>query len=83
MISLVEVGRRYMMTIIPVDVSHSCIICIILHDLFFAESEAIGVSVLSIGEVDKLVDVFAAKGSLAVVGRNRRSHLLEDHHVVF
>ena len=80
---LVEVGGRYMVAIVPVDVGHACIIGVVLNDLLLGHAIAAGVSEVAIRHVNQLVDILATEGSLTEVRGHRRSHLLEHHHVVF
>ena len=76
-------GRRYMMTIIPVGVRHAGIISVVLDDLLLSQAEPVGISVLALRQVDQLVHMLATKRSFTEVRCYRRSHLTEDHCVVF
>jgi len=48
----VEVRRRYMMTVVPVNVSHTGVICVVFNDLFLAESESVRICILTVRQVN-------------------------------
>ena len=72
-----------MVTIVPVRVSHASIIGVVFDDLLLCQTESVCISVLALSQVDQLVHVLSTKGCFAEVRCNRRSHLIEDHDVVF
>ena len=72
-----------MVAIVPVGVGHASIVGVVFHDLLLCQAESVCVSVLALCQVDQLVDVLATERRFAIVRCNRRSHLTEDHDVVF
>ena len=78
----IEIGRRYMMSHVPVLIDQACIVRVILGDLLLGQAEAIGVLEVAIGHIDELVDVFAAQRRLTMQSGHRRSHLTENHDIV-
>lgn len=71
------------MTLIPDAVRQTSIVSVVLHHLFFRDSEARSVLVAAAGQLEYILDVFASKGCVAVVGGDRWTHVLEHHNVVF
>ena len=83
MVSLIEVRRRYMMAIIPVWIGHAGIICIVLYYLLLGQTESVCVSILALSQVNQLVYMLSTERCFAEMRCYRRSHLIEDHDVVF
>jgi len=72
-----------MMSIVPVAVSEASIVSIVGNHLLLGDAVTVGVLSFTICHLDQLVDMLAAEWGLAIKGSYRRSHLSEDHHVVF
>ena len=64
-----------MVSHIPVIVLKTSIISVVLDNLFPSDFEACFILIFGLGQIDQLVDMFAAEWSLAVVRCNRWSHL--------
>jgi len=76
----VEVGRRYVMSIVPVIVRETRVVCVALEDLLLGEADARLVLVLSLRLIEKFAHVFASERRLTIFSSHRGSHLPEDHH---
>ena len=64
-----------MVSHVPVIVLKTSIISVVLDNLFPSDFEACFILIFGLGQVDQLVDMLAAKWSLAVMRSNRWSHL--------
>ena len=64
-----------MVSHIPVIVLKTSIISVVLDDLFPSDLKARLILIFCLCQIDQLVNVLAAEGSLAVVSRHRWSHL--------
>ena len=71
-----------MVSVVPSHVRHTRIISIVLHNLLLRDAIAILICDFTICQINQFVDVLASKGCLTKVRCDRRSHFLEDHHVV-
>jgi len=71
------------MALIPDTVRQTSIVSVVLHHLFFRDSEARSVLIAATGQLEYVLDVLASKGCVAIVGSDRWAHVLEHHYVVF
>ena len=81
MVGVVEGGRRYMMSIVPLLVSQTGVVSEIFQQLILRETEARIVLVLGGCQVEQFVYVLASQWRVALLGRHWWSHLCEDHHL--
>ena len=79
---IIEAGRRYMMSVVPVLIDQASIIGVVLRNLLLRQPEARLVLEVTISHIDELIDMLAAQRRLSMKSRNGRSHLSENHDII-
>ena len=79
---MIEAGRRYMMSVVPVLIDQASIIRVVLRNLLLRQAETRCVLEVTIGHINELIDMFAAQRRLSMKCCNRRSHLSENHDII-
>ena len=81
-VGFIESWGRYMMSKVPIVVSETGIISVVLDHLFLGQKSTTIISLLTPGHFNQLICIFTSQWCFAVQGSYRWSHLSKDHHVI-